>query len=285
MRETVQLSQGDLQVRIEGNGPAIVFVHGALVNGELWKGAVERLRSQFRCVVVEMPLGSHTLPLPAGADRTPHGQAARVAELLEKLGLDDVTLVGNDSGGAICQLVAATAPARIGRLVLTNCDAFEVFPPAEFAWLKTISSYPRVMAALSHVLARVPTLARLPTAYGRLSRRRIPGDLLAAWTGPGVDPAVRTDIAGFFGAAGPEVLVREVPALRRFERPVLLVWGTSDPFFALSLAERLVATFPQATLQPVHDCGTFVPLDAPEALVTAIEGFVGGRRVLRAVSA
>lgn len=274
MSETVRLKRGALQVHIEGTGPTVVFVHGALVNGRLWDPVVTQLRSDFRCVVPEMPLGSHTLPLPPGADRTPQGQADRLAELLEVLDLRDVTLVGNDSGGAICQLLAASAPERVGRLVLTNCDAFEVFPPRAFAWLATIVRYPRVLAAVSRLLARLPALGRAPMAYGRLSRRRIAPELLRSWTAPGVDAGIRADIAGFFGAAGPDVLPAIVPALRRFDRPVVLAWGASDPFFTVALARRLAEVFPRATLRPIDDCGTFVPLDAPERLAREIAAIV-----------
>src|SRR5688500_7616159 len=131
----IDVGDGRIRTRITGSGPAILFVHGALVNGRLWGGVVERLRDRFTCVVPDLPLGSHALPLPPGADRTPAGQARRIARLLEVLDLRDVTIVGNDTGGALVQLVAAEHASRLGRVVLTNCDALEVFPPAAYAYL------------------------------------------------------------------------------------------------------------------------------------------------------
>ena len=271
MAQTIELASGALQVRIEGSGPPIVFVHGALVNGSLWDDVVARLRSTRRCIVPEMPLGSHALPLPPVADRTPRGQARRLAELLEALDLRDVTLVGNDSGGAICQLLVATAPERVGRLVLTNCDAFETFPPPAFAWLGLLPRLPKVHAVIAHLLVRLPILARFRYAYGGLSRRRISAEQLRAWLEPGRSPAIRADVAGFVAGAGPQVLPKVVPALRRFDRPVLIAWGADDPFFLPSLAERLAETFPRAIHRPIHGASTFVALDAPEALAAEID--------------
>jgi pimeloyl-ACP methyl ester carboxylesterase len=126
----IQVGDGTLRTRIVGEGPAVVFVHGALVDGRLWEGVTERLAGRFQCVVRDLPLGSHAVPLPPEADRSVAGHARRIARLLEVLDLRDVTLVGNDTGGAICQLVAVNHPERLGRLVLTNSDPLEVFSAA-----------------------------------------------------------------------------------------------------------------------------------------------------------
>ena len=132
----VQLPQGTLRYRDDGSGEPIVFLHGLLVNGRLWERVTERLASDFRCIVPDLPLGSHSVPMNPDADLSPPGVARLVVDLLDSLGLDRVTLVGNDSGGAISQLVATSAPERISRLVLTNCDAYDNFPPKLFAYFK-----------------------------------------------------------------------------------------------------------------------------------------------------
>src|SRR4051794_18588031 len=128
----LNLPQGTIRYSDEGNGPTLVFVHGALVDGRLWDPVVERLRPDFRCVVPELPLGSHTVALDPAADLSPHGLADLIAGFIEAAGLEDVTLVGNDTGGALCQFVVVRHPERIARLVLTPCDAFEDFPPKAF---------------------------------------------------------------------------------------------------------------------------------------------------------
>ncbi|MEQ1506931.1 MAG: alpha/beta hydrolase [Myxococcota bacterium] len=274
----VHLSDGTLRVRIDGEGPPIVFAHGALANGRLWDGVVERLRSRFTCVVPELPLGSHTVPLPPGADRTPAGQARRIAELLVALDLRDVTLVGNDSGGAVSQLVAAdhagpVGRGRLGRLVLTNCDALEVFPPRAFAYLTWLVRSDVAMGLVGASMRRFPALARLPNAYGWLSTTRIDDALLRSWLAPMADAAIRRDVAGFFAGANAGVTTRAAEALRGSDVPVRLVWGQADPFFTPALGERLAGVIGHATLVPVPDAACYVPLDAPDAVAREVEAF------------
>ena len=129
----IQLTQGTLNYRDEGEGPAVVFIHGLLVNGRVWDEVLPLLGADVRRIVPDLPLGSHTIPMNPGATLDPPALAAMIAELIERLDLRDVTLVGNDTGGALCQLVVARHPERIGKLLLINCDAFENFPPRSFA--------------------------------------------------------------------------------------------------------------------------------------------------------
>lgn len=139
--QEVSLPGGILPYQDVGAGAPIVFVHGILCNGRLWRNVVAPLSGRFRCLVPDWPLGSHRLPLEPDADNSPLAVARRIAHFLEALGLEDVTLVGNDTGGALCQLVAVNHPERVGRLVLTSCDALEVFPPRAFEpMLKLIST-------------------------------------------------------------------------------------------------------------------------------------------------
>src|SRR5829696_5652985 len=128
-RET-RLGGGVIRYRDEGDGPVLLFVHGVLANGTLWRDVVGRLSRRFRCIVPDLPLGGHSVPMESGADLTLPGVARMVADLMEMLDSRDVTLVGNDTGGAICQVVISEHPERVGRLVLTNCDAYEAFFPA-----------------------------------------------------------------------------------------------------------------------------------------------------------
>src|SRR5262249_37104928 len=128
----VELPQGPVRYRESGTGDPIVFVHGLLVDGELWRDVASRLQDDYRVIVPDLPLGSQEEALPPGAALSPPGLARIVADFLEALDLRDVTLVGNDTGGAICQLVVTEHPERVKRLVLTPCDAYEEFPPPTF---------------------------------------------------------------------------------------------------------------------------------------------------------
>lgn len=276
----IDTGDGTLRTRIVGRGPALLFVHGALVDGTLWDAVVARLADRFTCVVPDLPLGSHHVALPAGADRTPAGHAARLARLLDALDLRDVTVVGNDSGGAVAQLLCADHADRVGRLVLTNCDALEVFPPAAFAYLGWLAHSPRLLAILARALNAWPALGRFPLAYGRLADA-IPDDLLRGWLAPSLDAAVRADVAGFFLAARPEVTLAAADRLRGFRRPVLLAWGARDPFFRVDLAERLAARLPDARLER-FDARCYVALDRPAELAAAIARHAEGRVAMSA---
>src|SRR6266487_5487234 len=138
--QEVSLPQGSVHYCDQGTGPTLVFLHGLLANSLLWSRVIPRLSGQFRCIAPDLPLGAHSHPMQPDADLSPPGVAQLVADFLEALDLHDVTLVGNDTGGALCQFVLDTDASRIGRLVLTNCDAFEKFPPAPFGALVALAS-------------------------------------------------------------------------------------------------------------------------------------------------
>src|SRR5688500_5999895 len=176
-RKMVQLTAGPILYEESGDGPPIVFVHGVFVNGKLWRKVAERLADRYRCIAPDWPLGSHTLPMREGADLSTPGTARLVSELLEHLDLQDVTLVGNDTGGAVCQLVMVDHPERIGRVVLTSCDAFEVYPPPPFAFLRVIPSIPGAAFLLAQSL-RFSLIRRLPIAYGWVTKALPPRAIL-----------------------------------------------------------------------------------------------------------
>ena len=169
---TVQLSQGVIHYRESGEGETIVFIHGALVNGALWRKVVPLLSKQYRCIVPDLPLGSHSTPMNADADLSPPALARLIAEFLAALNLQSVTLVGNDTGGALCQLVVTEHPKRIARLVLTNCDAFENFPPKAFVPLMKGAYIPGFLFVLAQLL-RSEMMRRSPIAFGWLSKSRL----------------------------------------------------------------------------------------------------------------
>ena len=263
----IALRQGTLRYRDDGDGPPLVFVHGALVDGRLWAPVTDRLDG-FRRVVPDLPLGSHRVPMRRDADLSPTGLAQLVADFIGGLDLRDVTLVGNDTGGAICQLVATQHPQRVGRLVLTNCDAFDNFPPLAFRVL--------VLAARAHLLTaqlqllRIRPARRLPIAYGWLAKR-IPDELLDAWIEPFLtDRGVRRDTRRLLAGVDRGLLLDTAARLRDFDRPVLLAWAPEDRFFPLDHARRLAAIFPDARLVEVPGSRAFISLDQPERLAALI---------------
>jgi pimeloyl-ACP methyl ester carboxylesterase len=273
--QELTLPQGTIRYRDEGTGPTIVFVHGALVDGRLWDPVVERLRDRFRCVVPDLPLGSHKVALHPEADLSPHGIARLIAAVLERLELTDVTLVGNDTGGALCQLLVVAEPERVGRLVLTDCDAFEDFPPKAF---KSLVIAAKVPGALRAGLApmRIRALQRLPIAYGWLTRRPVPQDVIDGWVKPALqDRGVLRDARKALSQLDPGILLDNTPKLSSFGGPVLLLWSREDKFFKISHAHRLARIFPDARVQELTDAYTFVSWDQPDRVADAIGAFAG----------
>jgi pimeloyl-ACP methyl ester carboxylesterase len=278
----IQLSQGTIDYRDQGSGPTVVFVHGLMVNGGIWDQVANRLSADARCIVPELPLGAHLRAMNADADLTPLGVAGLIAELLERLELDDVTLVGNDTGGALSQLVAAHHSERIGRLVLTNCDAFENFPPRAFrAAFKALSRIPGAVAALD-LLGRDRYVRRATLALAPLTMQPIDDATVKAWLKPLHQRAIRRDLVKALRGISPELTLDAAARLTGFARPVLIAWGTEDKFFRVSDAERLADLFADSRLERIDNARTFVQLDAPERLAELVTEFV--RRPVGAVT-
>jgi pimeloyl-ACP methyl ester carboxylesterase len=266
------LPQGTIRYREVGDagGPVAVFVHGLLVNGLLWRKVVPRLAGELRCIVPDWPLGSHEQAMAPGADLTPGGVARLIADVLEALDLRDVTLVGNDSGGALCQLVVTRHPERVGRLVLTPCDAYDNFLPPLFRYLQLLARVPGGAVAGMQML-RVPALRRLPIAYGWLSKRRPERAVEDAWVAPILrDAGVRRDTTKFLRGIDKRDTLAAAELFGDFEKPVLLAWAAEDRVFPLRYAERLAGAFPHARLERIADSYTFVPEDQPERLAELI---------------
>jgi pimeloyl-ACP methyl ester carboxylesterase len=272
MSET-KLSQGTIRYRESGEGPPIVFMHGLLVDGRLWRKVTPLLESDFRCIVPDLPLGSHPEPMSANADLTPPGLARIVADLLEALELEDVVLVGNDTGGAITQITAANHPERIGRVVLTNCDAFENFLPPMFRPMQWAARVPPVLNGLLQGMRFAP-MRRLPNAYGRLIKRDFEGAPTRDWVEPFLsDGEIRRDTVKVLRGIDPRYTFEAAKKLREFDRPTLLAWAVEDRFFKLSYAEKLADTIRGATLERIEDSYTFVPEDQPARLAELIARF------------
>jgi pimeloyl-ACP methyl ester carboxylesterase len=269
----IKLAQGTVHYREQGSGPPVLFVHGLLVNGTLWDRTASRLAANARCIIPDLPLGSHPTPMDPDADLSPPGIAALLAELITRLELDDATVVGNDTGGALCQLLAASRPELVGGLVLTNCDSFENFPPRAFKPLVRGLTVAPIVAGVA-ALSRLALVRKASMAAASLTVDPIPDELTRAWTAPLRDPRIRRDLVEFCRGIDARYTLEAADKLRTFDRPVLLAWGAKDKFFPLAHAERLQSLFLHARLEKIEDARTFVPLDAPERLAELIGAVV-----------
>jgi pimeloyl-ACP methyl ester carboxylesterase len=275
---TVDLPQGSVNYRVFGSAdstePPVVFVHGLLVNGELWTRTAEDLAAQgMRCYAPDLPLGSHPIPLRDDVDLSPRGVARLILDFLAALGLTDVTLVGNDTGGALCQFLIDTDPSRIGRLVLTNCDAFDKFPPPPFGAIVALGRRPGRLRAF--LRGAGPKFIRHSVlGYGGLVATPLDPELTARWVRPALaDRGVARDTARFLRGIDKKELAEVATRLDGFGRPVLLVWGDADRFFKVAFAERLQQVFPDARLVRIEGGRTFVPYDFPDRLADEIRAF------------
>jgi pimeloyl-ACP methyl ester carboxylesterase len=274
---TVELSAGPIEVLdTAGDGPVVVLLGGLVMDETLWRDVVAGLRDGHRVVVPVLPLGGHKRPMRPGADLSMRGLARLVAELLERLELDDVVLVGNDHGLAL--VVAAEHPARVGRLVVTPMEAFDNLPPGLPG--RTVALAGRIPGALAlafQTLHLGPN-ARLPFTFGRMAKRPIPRDVLRSWTaGVRSSREIRRDLRTYMQTTDFDVLNQIVPKLRAFEKPALVAWAAEDRVMPPEHGRRLADLLPAARHVEIPDSFTLIPLDNPGALVAEIRAFVGAR--------
>ena len=271
--QEVSLPQGTVRYSDQGTGPVLVFIHGLLANSQLWSLVISHLHFHFRCLALDLPLGAHEIPLQENVDLSPAGVAQLIADFLAALDLHEVTLIGNDTGGALCQLVVARHPERINRLVLTNCDAFEYFfPPLVSPFHYGAQLLGIQFANLLAYLLRARWAQRRFMAT--LTHCRLSQAELDVFFHPLLHLSfARRDMICFLGSVSKHYTLEAARAFSSFSHPVLLVWGKDDPFFPLRLAIRLQKAFPDAHLKQLSHARAFVPLDQPEELAQQIMAF------------
>lgn len=272
--DTVELPHGTVRYRVAGpedaTAPPVVFVHAFLVDGTVWSPVAELLAQRgVRSYAPDWPLGAHRVALRPEADQSPRGVARQILAFLAALDLRDVTLVGNDTGGALCQYLIDTDPERIGRLVLTNCDAFDTFPPFPFSVIfRLLKGEYRWRFNMQPM--RLRAIRHSPLGLGLLANRFDP-ELTRAWIEPSLsDKAIRRDAVAFLAAADPSDLLDVSTRLKNFEGRVRIVWGSDDRAFTTELGERLCGAFAHADFVAVDGARTFVQLDAPQLLAEQI---------------
>jgi pimeloyl-ACP methyl ester carboxylesterase len=272
---TVRLSSGVIDYRERGAGRPVVFVHGLLVNADLWRGVVPGIaEAGYRCIAPDWPLGSHRTPMEPTADLTPPGLADLIAEFLQALDLADVTIVANDTGGALTQILMTRHPERIGRVVLTPSDSFERFFPPVFSPLPKLAGLPGSTWLLAQA-TRPRALHRLPMTFGWVSKRPIPPATTDSYLRPmRTSKGVRRDLRAFLRSVHKRHTLAAAEKLPEFDRPVLLAWASEDKLFPISLAHRLAELLPGARLVEIPDSYTFIPEDRPELLTPLIVEFL-----------
>ncbi len=271
-RQTIETSAGALQYRRAGTGPTLFFVHGVLVSGDLWGDVVDQLSDRFDCVVPELPLGSHLTPARTDADLTPFGLARLLAELIERLSLSQPTVIANDTGGAVSQLLVVHHSEQVGKLILTPCDSFDQFPPVEFKFLKLLPHVPGLTWMLSHLI-RSPGFFNLTLRAGRAVKHAVAPDILKRFAGAAADNRlIRRDIIKCLSGIDTKITNEVAAHFPSVHQPVLLAWGDGG-MFSRKNAERMASLFPAAELKLIEDCWAFASLDQPGPLAQLIADF------------
>jgi pimeloyl-ACP methyl ester carboxylesterase len=272
---TVDIDAGVIHYETAGpeRGRPAVFVHGYAMGSSLWRPLTQRLGAQgLRCIAPTWPLGGHPEPMRSGADLTLAGIAAMLDAVLTALDLDDVVLVGNDTGGVVSQLVAVDHPQRLGALVLTSCDAFEHFPPPI---LKPLILAAKTGVTFRAALQPMRTAAARKRAFGALSHGDI-DDLVAEWVKPPLgNAAIADDLRRLTASLRQETTLRAGARLGEFIKPALIAWSGDDMFFPVDDGKRLAAALPSARFEIIDDARTFSMLDQPDRLANLIADIAG----------
>jgi pimeloyl-ACP methyl ester carboxylesterase len=270
----VKLPQGTVRYRERGEGEPIVFVHGLLVNGDLWRQVVPLLADRYRCITPDWPLGSHSVPLAGDADLTPPGLGRLIADFIARLDLHGATVVGNDTGTALSQIAATSYPGRIGRLVLTTGDAFDNFPPKMFKGVIALGYLPGSLWLLDKA-ARPQSVRRF--SLGPLTKKLRDPAIFESYAGQVRHRGIRRDLAKVLRALRSRYTQEAAEKLERLEAPALMVWAPEDRFFPNEHAERLAKLVPDGRVVEIRDSLAFVSEDQPEQTAEAIAAFMTER--------
>jgi pimeloyl-ACP methyl ester carboxylesterase len=273
---SVELSAGPIDyIDTGGDGPTLVLLHGLLMDSSLWDDVIVGLAGDHRCVAPTLPLGAHRQAMRPSADLSLRGIAHLVDELLDRLDLHDVIVVGNDTGGAVVQLLAGDDNPRLSGIVLVSCDAFDNFPPGLTGkTLVLTGKLPPALFGLFMQQMRLRPVRRLPIAFGWLTKR---GDQATArWVKALLKGrAVRGDTVRVLRAAAADkhLLVDAAEGLAGYDHPALIVWAQEDRVMPPDHGRRLAELLPQGRLIEVSDSYTLIPLDQPARLAQILRAF------------
>jgi pimeloyl-ACP methyl ester carboxylesterase len=281
-RHTVTTRTGDISYIDIGAGPVALFVHGIATNAYLWRNVISALVSQRRCIAVDLPLHGQS-PVTAEQDLSIAALAAGLDDFCDVLGLTEIDLVANDTGGAIAQIFAARHPYRLATLTLTNCDTADNLPPEDFKPMIELAAAGALAPSAVELFGDLGAAAQLSFGSSYEHLDQIDPEIVRSYLEPCIGTLERArQFERLLVALDAGDLVAVTPQLRELTVPTLLVWGTGDTFFDVSWAYWLRDTIPGAKrVITVDDARLFFPEERPMDLVPHLEQHWSAATTLR----
>jgi pimeloyl-ACP methyl ester carboxylesterase len=258
-----------------GTGPVVLLVGGLLIGPSVWEEVVAELRPEFRCIVPALPWGAHSQPMLPGTDLSLAGQARILAELVDDLRLDQVTLVENDT--AMAQVLMAGHPESIARVAFVSCETWSNYPPGVPGRSLVLAAAVPGGLYLAMQQMRLRAFQRSPIAFGRMAKHGISQQVLDSWLRPAITHSgVRRDLATYARSvrASRQVLKTAMKGLSTLSCPALVVWATEDRIMPIATGRELAAAIPSARFVEIEDSYTLIPLDQPVRLAQEIRLFI-----------
>src|ERR1700678_1990068 len=244
-RRSVEIPSGHISYLEQGTGAAALFVHGVLLNGHLWRHQLAELSDIRRCIAVDLASHGDTEIAP-GQDLSVTANAEMLRQFLDALKIDQVDLVGNDSGGGIAQIFAALYPDRVRSLTLTDCDTHDNWPPEAFKPFLAMAAGGGLRGTLDAMLTD-KRIYRSPQALGPAYEHpeQLSDDSIETYLRPFVRSPQRThDLERFLAAFDNKHTLAIEPQLKTLQAPTLIVWGTDDVYFPVKWTHWLAENIP-----------------------------------------
>jgi pimeloyl-ACP methyl ester carboxylesterase len=263
----VKTPSGPISYVEAGSGPVALFVHGVLLNKHLWRHQMAGLSNIRRCISIDL-LAHGDTEIALDQDVSVTANAKMLREALDALQIDQVDVVGNDSGGGIAQIFAALNPERVRSLTLTNCDTHDNWPPEAFKPFVEMVAAGGLSKTLNAMLSD-KSIYRSPGALGPAYEHpeTATDEDIEIYLRPHLRSEQRTkDLERFVLAFDHKHTLAIEPQLRKLQAPTLIVWGTDDVYFPVKWAHWLAEAIPGAK-PPVELAGAriFFPEERAEA--------------------
>ena len=263
----------------EGEGIPILLIHGTLANGNTWRKIIPSLSQKYRCIAIDLPIGGHSIALNDSIDLSPVGIAKILNEFLQFLNIEKAIIVSNDTGGAYAQIFASLYPQSVEKLVFTNCEVLEVFPPKKFKYLINSVKIPGFTYLLSRTF-KIKGLLTSDMMMGLLSNRITNNEIAELYLKSFIEnTGVRRNFTNNVQTWSPKYTIEAAHLLKKEKFPVLILWGVDDKkLFPLALGKQLKSIFLNAKLIQIPDSKTCVQEDQPEIMVKEIVNFIDNNK-------